>query len=249
MAALAQQQARFVDAVYATGDAGARAKTPHQQGMAIYRRNLAAVAGAALAVSFPSVYRIMERHDFHALGTALLRAHPPTAGDWGEWGAELPKLIEASSAGSKFGFLAPLASLDWQTHRSARAADNRFDQASLELLSEPGIDRMGIALAAHVGLLESVYPLLEIRNWREGQETQGAEFVVASAPRAILVYRQQFSVEHTYISPEDSVFLKGLLAGRTVGSLLEELATTDFDFARWLERALLKNLIQHLYPL
>ncbi|MEQ8516705.1 MAG: hypothetical protein RIC38_13940, partial [Chromatocurvus sp.] len=74
-------------------------------------------------------------------------------------------------------------------------------------------------------------------------------FVVASVPRAILVYRQQYRVEHAYISPSDQVFLGGLRAGRAVGSLLDELANTNFDFALWLERALLQNLIQRFYPL
>ncbi|MEQ9465081.1 MAG: putative DNA-binding domain-containing protein [Haliea sp.] len=249
MTSLAQQQEHFVDAVFGIDDAGSRPLTSWRQGLSIYRRNVVAVAEAALAVSFPVLYRLMEQADFRALSVALLRAHPPVAGDWGEWGAELPTLLAATSAGRQFRFLAPMARLDWQTHRSARAADNQFDPASLALLTDPGIDRVGITLAAHVGLLESMYPLLEIRNWQDGQEAAAGEFVVASVPRAILVYRQQYRVEHTYMNPRDHVFLNGLRAGRAVGSLLDELANTDFDFALWLERALRQNLIQHFYPL
>tara|TARA_R110002124_G_scaffold269690_1_gene437629 strand:+ start:2705 stop:3454 length:750 start_codon:yes stop_codon:yes gene_type:complete len=249
MTRLAQQQAAMVDALFRADDTDARSLTPWQQGISVYRRNVAAVAEAALKISFPSVYRLLDQADFRALSLALLHTHPPVAGDWGEWGAELPTLLKATSAGRQFGFLAPMASLDWQSHRSARAADNRFEPASLSLLTDPGLDRVTIALADHTSLLASEYPLLEIRGWQQGQGANAGEFVVTGTPRAILVYRTHYRVEHSYLSPQDHFFLSGLQAGRAIGALLDELATTDFDFALWLERALSQNLIQHFYRL
>lgn len=243
--ALARQQAQLAATICDTP----MREGPFRRGdgLAVYRRNLLAVAEATLGVSYPTARRLLGHGQFRALVAELLRLHPPTRGDWGEWGEELPLLIERSEQGDKFPFIAPVAELDWLRHRANRAADNRFDPTTAQLLESHRVDHIGIGIARHVGLTGSIYPLVDILDWH-ADPTAGAEAMqVSEALRPVLVYRRELRVEQRYISPTDYVFLLGLRAGRSVGSLLDELAGQDFDFPTWVAQALELNLISNLY--
>lgn len=218
------------------------------EGFAVYRRNLLAVAEAALGVTYPTVRRLLDRADFQALVAELLVLHPLNRGDWGEWGEQLPALIDSSKRGGEFPFIARAAELDWLRHRANRAADNRFDTDSAQLLQSHSMDGIGIAMARHVGLTHSIYPLVEILDWHADPAAPGEQMRVSDTPRPVLVYRRKYRVEQRYITPTVYQFMLGLNAGRSVGNLIDELDGQDFDFPGWLEAAIGHNLISHLYP-
>ncbi|MEQ8265379.1 putative DNA-binding domain-containing protein [Pseudohaliea sp.] len=242
---LAEQQSRLVTLIF---DAAARGGPMKRgQGIDVYRRNLLAVATAALSVTYPTVQRVLGQTAFAALAGELLALHPPDRGDWGEWGDQFPRLIGNSAKGEQFPFVAPVAELDWLRHRADRAADNRFDASTASLLEAHPIDEVGIALARHVGVISSVFPLVEIFDWHAAPAASGANLKVAGTPRPMLVYRPEFRVEQRYIDPVDYAFLLGLRAGRPIGSLLDELTSEGFDFPAWLEQAIEFNIIHRFY--
>jgi len=98
-----------------------------------------------------------------------------------------------------------------------------------------------------VGLVQSIYPLVEILDWHEGPAASSAELQMLDSPRPVLVYRREFRVRQRYIRPVDYLFMKGLRSGRPVGSLLDELAGQGFGFQAWIEEAIKQNLINNLY--
>lgn len=242
---LARQQARFVANVFDTPVSGG--PFAQREGIAVYRRNLLAVAEAALAVTYPSVRRLLGHADFEALTDRLLALHPPVRGDWGEWGRELPLLVEHSRQGRRFPFIAPVAQLDWLRNRANRAADNRFDRSSARLLETHAVDLIGIGIASYVGLTSSRYPLVDILEWHSDGSPDGGAMRLSGAPRPVLVFRREFRVEQVYIGATEDRFLRGLRAGRSIGHLLDELAGETFDFPGWVGRALHRNLISHFY--
>ena len=219
------------------------------EGFAVYRRNLLAVAESALSTTFPTVRRLTGHGDFQFLVKELLKRHPPTLGDWGEWGEELPQLVEGTDLGRRYAFIAPAARLDWLRHRANRAADNQFDQSTAQLLQSRHLDDVGIDIAQHVGLMSSVYPLLEILDWHSAPGTDGGKLRVSELPRPVLVYRPTFRVEELYMDRMQHIFIRGLMAGRSLGALLDELAADGFDFPSWIEWAIKLNLIKHFYIL
>jgi len=243
--ALAQQQSQFAAQVL---DAPTR-KGPFRRGdgFAVYRSNLLAVAEAALAVTYPTVRRLLGEEYFKPLVADLLNLYPPVRGDWGEWGKELPLLVGASAAGIKHPFLAPAAELDWLRHRANRAPDNQFDASTVHLLESHRVDGIGIGIAAHVGITGSTYPLVDIIDWHANPVSRRRELQVAESVRPVMVYRSEFRVEQRYISKADCRFVQGLRNGRSVGSLLDEEVGEDFDFPVWIQRAITKNLISNLY--
>lgn len=242
---LAQEQSQLAARIFgATSRSGPFRRG---EGIAVYRRNLLAVAVAALRVTYPTACSLLGQSTFEGLAADLLDLHPPTRGDWGEWGEELPLVIERAAPARKFPFIAPVAELDWLRHRANRAADNQFDPSTAGLLQSHRVDGIGIGLARHVGLIHSIYPLVEIHDWHVHPAMAREEFQVSASPRPVLVYRREFRVEQEYISNADYLFLRGLAAGRSVGSLLDELDGQDFDFSDWIARAIDQNLINHLY--
>jgi hypothetical protein len=242
---LAKQQSQFVAKVLNAPMRSGPFK--RGEGFALYRRNLLAVAEAALNVTYPTAQRLIGETEFQSLVAELLALHPPTKGDWGEWGKELPLLIEHFALGRKFPFIAPVAVLDWLRHHANRADDNHFDPSTAQLLESHPVDDIGIGIARHVGLTSSIYPLVEILNWHADPSAVGDALQVSESPRPVLVYRREFRVEQLYIDKTDYLFLRGLRAGRSVGSLLDELAGQEFNFPDWIGRAINHNLISHFY--
>lgn len=74
--ALARQQAQLAATICDTP----MREGPFRRGdgLAVYRRNLLAVAEAALGVSYPTARRLLGHGQFRALVAELLRLHPPT---------------------------------------------------------------------------------------------------------------------------------------------------------------------------
>ncbi len=245
--ALAWQQSRFAARVLAAPLRSGSLR--YGDGFSVYRRNLHAVAEAALGVTYPTVRWMLGQAKFRALLTELLALYPPAKGDWGEWGAELPALVQHSRVGEEHPFVGPVATLDWLRHRANRAGDNHFDARSLALLDQHPVDRVGIGIARHVGLVRSVYPLVDILKWHADPSASGAALHVSESPRPVLVFRRDFRIHQVYISQADYAFIQGLRAGRSLGTLLDTLTGPEFDFPRWMEQAIARDLINHLYIL
>lgn len=248
-AMLFQQQAHFVSEIFNAPSGKERMGTA--DGMEVYRRNLFAVAVAALQVTYPTVWRLLGQPAFESVAKELLSQYPPEKGDWGQWGEELPSIIESSVHGDRFPFVAHAATLDWLRHCSNRASDSAFDHSTVQLLETHRLDRIGIELADHVGLVKSVFPLVEIFNWH-GDESLSSEsstenFEVSDSPRPVLVYRHKYRALQQYISLPDAVFLQGVRDGRSIGSLLDELEGHQFNFPGWIAQGISQNTINRLY--
>lgn len=242
---LGRQQAGLMASIFDAPDC--RGPLCRSEGVAVYRRNLLAAAEGALGVTYPTARRLLGQSAFQSLVAELLALYPPTLGDWGEWGEELPLLIDGSEAGRAFPFAAPVAALDWLRHRANRAVNNVFDAASASLLQSDGLDHVGIAIADHAGLISSVYPLVDIFAWHGDAAGDAGDLQVSDAPRPVLVCRPGFRAEQAYISEAEYAFVQGLRAGRSIGSLLDAPAARDFDFPGWITRAIGNNLINHFY--
>ncbi|MGB1298905.1 MAG: putative DNA-binding domain-containing protein, partial [Psychrobium sp.] len=66
-----------------------------EEGVAIYHRNLLANAKRGLAVSFPTLFELLDGGDSDELVAEFLRYSPPNQGDWGQWGGELAGFLES----------------------------------------------------------------------------------------------------------------------------------------------------------
>ena len=160
MSALAPSQARFIEALYSEGDCDA--------GVAIYRRNLFANLGNALAATYPVVRRLVGEAFFGEAARRFVLANPSRSGDLGEYGMELAEFLAAYPHAASLPYLPDVARLEWACHQSYGAADApALDLARLGAVGTDDQPRIRFTLHPSVRLLRSGHPVVAI--WEANQ--------------------------------------------------------------------------------
>lgn len=160
MSALAATQARLMDALYAQGECA--------PGVAVYRRNLFANLGNALAATYPVVERLVGGAFFREAARQYVLAHPSTSGDLNDYGASFAAFLTAYPHAAGLAYLPDVARLEWACHESYGAADGpAFDLASLAAVGADGQPRIRFELHPSVRLLRSRHPIAAI--WHANQ--------------------------------------------------------------------------------
>jgi hypothetical protein len=170
MSALALSQARFMEVLYSEGAC--------EPGIAIYRRNLLANLGNALAATYPVVQRLVGDAFFREAARQYVLAHPSRSGDLNDYGASFAAFLAQYPHAATLAYLPDVARLEWAYHESYGAPDAAiFDLASLARVSADDYPRIRFQLHPSVRLLHSGHPIAAI--WEANQP--GAD----GAPRRV----------------------------------------------------------------
>jgi len=224
------------------------------QGLAVYRRSLAANAKRALEVSFPTVYQLVGDDCFTLLSNHFLHVHPLAVGDWGEWGSELPAWIATNADFDEVPYLGDCAQLDWLCHQCERAADISADLASLSLLTEHDTYQLSMQFCSGAALLPSQHPVVDIWN---AHHTSSDEDLFAQASNSItnqnsqtaLIWRPEWKAQVSLLCPAEQLWLQRTLAGQSIGAALDEVGNTNFSFETWLPQAIQSGLLRGIKSL
>jgi uncharacterized protein len=210
MPSLLEQQRGFAAALLAPA-----ADSPR---MAVYRSNVHANWGGALAGAYPVVRRIVGEDFFEALAREYASACPSTSGDLHEYGGQLAEFLAAHADTQDLPYLPDVARLEWFAHRAHYAADpSPFD------ISRPTDARLAPACA----LLESDWPLAQI--WEAHQDGgEPAAVDLRAGPDRVLVHRKGWRVAVRSLRPGEYRFLERLGAG--LGSALEAAVAEEVAF-------------------
>jgi Putative DNA-binding domain len=237
--------------------------TPFDDGLAVYRSNAGAIAERALAATYPTLAALVGEASFAALARDVWQHHPPTRGDLGEWGGELPEFIAASTQLADEPYLADSARLDWLVHRASRAADAPAAPPDLTLLASTAPERLHLRLVPGTAVLESRHPVVAI--WQAHQqahqpgagesESEHAErfaavraaFAAGQADSA-WVRREGYAVRVERIDAPAAAFVGALLAGHSLASALD-LSGPAFAFDQWLVHAITQRALAAIEPL
>ncbi len=166
------------------GEAGSNEKR-----IAIYRGNVLANAHRALIATYPVLQQMVGEAFFTGVVRTFWQIHPPTAGDWGQYGEQLSSFIASFEHAQHLPYLSDVARLEWAVHEAANAADESPHEIRQEprLLWLPGtrilISSYPIAdlwLAHQSAVADELSERLAQMNWNE----QGA-----------LVFREGFAVK------------------------------------------------------
>jgi hypothetical protein len=246
--ALRQQRlvaALWRDAAVPEGWLRAPARATAAQGLAAYRGNAAATAERALGAAFPTVAALVGEEPFAGLARHFWHVHPPTCGDLGEWGAELPAFIAGNGLLADVPYLAASARLDWAVHLATRAgeppAGAPADAAALlQALADTDPDDLHLPLADGAALVSSEFPIATLWLAHQGRLHFDAARSALAAQRAeqAFVWRDARHQVHVQALDEaDAAFMAALLRSLTLAAALDE-AGPAFAFDRWLAQAL-----------
>lgn len=212
-----------------------------------YRRGLKANAARALEVTFPTVHTLIGAQNFETLAAEYLQYDPPTAGDWGLWGAQLSTFLPTIDALKDYPFLGDCAALDWQCHVAEREQDQQLKAESLALL-EQAPDSIYLLLGMGLKVIHSNFPIIDIYRAHQGESdtdwmAQAREKLSTGQGQTALVWRQKWKA---LVEPCDDTLAQWftlLENHHSLGRCLDEMEKTDFAFENWLPLAIEKGWV------
>ena len=164
--------------------------------LAVYRGNLLAASGHALAAAYPVIVQVVGAEFFEALARAYQAHSPSTSGDLNQYGMQLPAFLEGFPHVRELPYLPDLARLEWAVHSAHYAADtDPLDVSRLASVPEAEQASLRLRLNPLCALFESRYPLARI--WEIHQKDYAGEFSVQfhDGPFRTLVSRPRFRAQ------------------------------------------------------
>jgi hypothetical protein len=198
----------------------------------VYRNNLFASLGAALAAVYPVVTRLVGDDFFRQLARDYVVRHPSRSGNLHEFGAQLPAYLRRQAALAALPYLADVAALEWASHEVYHEADEApFDAEALARLPVDAQARLRLHLQLATRFVASPFPVLAI--WQANQAAASEDVAPVSLDAGavrLLVARRDFEVEFRVLGGAEDRFLRALAEGRTLPSALHAALATDARF-------------------
>jgi Putative DNA-binding domain len=219
----------------------APARASVAQGLMAYRGNAGALAERALGSAYPTLAALIGAESFALLARHFWHEHPPVRGDVGQWGEALPAFIADSEQLAGEPYLADSARLDWSVHAATRAADVAGAwPPALDALASTDPMQLRLQLAAGAAVVESRWPIVAI--WQahhagEPFDNARAAFAAARGESAFVHRDERHAIHVEALDAQDIAFTAAVTHGHSLAAALDA-AAVDFQFDRWLERAL-----------
>jgi uncharacterized protein len=236
--ALLDQQRGFARSL----EAGADAR------YAVYRGNVRANCGKALAGAYPIVRKIVGDSFFEALAARFIAEHPSASGDLNQYGAEMAAFLGVFEPVLDLPYLADVARMEWLAHRAYFAGDTADFHAQRLAALAGEAERLYATLAASCGLLASDWPLGRIWTVHQDDYSGSVDVDLCRGGERILVHRPHWGCLVQALAPGDFAFLSSCAAGAELGCALEAACAADADFqpgqalARWIDARVIAAL-------
>jgi hypothetical protein len=196
---------------------------PARGRFSVYRNNVASSLTRALEAAFPTVRKLVGEEFFAAMAGVFLRAHPPRSRMLMLYGDDLPGWLATFPPVAHLGYLPDVARLDQAMRESYHAADSTpLPEAALQALLGVDIAAQSFRLAPALRLVQSAWPVQQI--WAANAEGGAPP---SPGPETALILRPEFDPRPHRLSRADGVFVRGLMAGQTLGQSLDEAGTSE----------------------
>ena len=108
---LEQEQSGLLQALAGQASSAVQASF-NARGLQVYQANRAVLAERTLASTYLVIAQLIGLESFEPLARHFWQQHPPQRGDMGQWGAQLPDFLEASTQLTDEPFLADVARIE-----------------------------------------------------------------------------------------------------------------------------------------
>lgn len=212
------------------------------RGLLAYRLNAQALSAKVLAGVYAGVEAQLGADGFRAMAWQFWRQCPPSQGDLGLWGEQLPAFLGAQQ--DMDVWLVDLARLEWAAHKLERAEDGQADASTLQPMAALEPERLGLRLQPGLQVLQ--VSQLAWQLWLSA-EVHGVEVDDAQA-LSVLLWRQSWRVQGRLLRHGEGLFLQALQAGASLDAALVQ-AGPDFDFSLFLQDALRSGILQGAFEM
>ena len=214
--------------------------------LAVYRGNVIANAGRALANAYPVIRQLVGEDFFGGLHRAYADAWPSSSGDLNEYGHCFASFLDTFAHVRDLPYLADVARLEWLVHIAHYAGDHpSFDPARLRAVAEGEYSRLVLELHPSVGLLASTCPVARI--WEVHQPGYEGDVAVdlGGGGENVLVCRPHYRAVVAALGAGELEFLVRAARAETLAAALEQALAADagFDLGASLQRWIGLNVI------
>lgn len=144
-------------------------RIPPELALQIYGNNGSGALTRALSAAYPACVRILSEACFNSLAQRFIEHTPSEQPDLNRYGATFGDFLDDWTATreqfSDYRYLGDLARLEWLCHTAYYAGDDPpFDFDTVAAASHAAPETLHFRLGQGVGLLQSEYPVMEIRE-------------------------------------------------------------------------------------
>jgi len=197
----------------------------------VYRNNLHASLGAALAAVYPVLARLVGDDFFRQLARAYIERHPSRSGNLHEFGAQLPAFLKTQASLYEFPYLPDVAALEWAGHEVYHEADDiPLDFGALAAVDDEARMRIRLHLQLATRFVASAYPVLSIWKANQAGADESAPVSLDEGGVRLLVARSAFEIEFRILGVGEDRWLRSLAEGRTLAAALASALAIDSTF-------------------
>ena len=222
MGSLARVEAAFLDAILDPRDG---VLSP---GLEVYRRNVRANLGGALAAAYPVVRRLVGDAFFDEAALRYVRANASRSGDLHEYGGAFASFLEVYEPARKLAYLADVARLEWACHESHHAAGAEpFDMAALARVAVESLGEVRFRLHPAARLMRSAHPIAAI--WEANQPHRDGTPARIEGSDHVVVRREGLVVRVQSVAAAEWTLLAAFAAGAGLEAASAALAPGDAE--------------------
>lgn len=220
MTSLARAQEEFLERIL-----DARGTAP-SQGIEVYRRNVRASLGGALAAAYPVVRRLVGHAFFDEAAIRYTCSNPSRSADLHDYGGSFGAFLEAYEPARKLAYLPDVARLEWACHESHHAAGApAFDLAALRRIGVGELGEVRFRLSPATRLTRSSHPIAAI--WEANQPPRDGTPDRLEGPDHVVVRREKLVVRVERVDAAEWTLLAGFAAGASLDAASAALAPGD----------------------
>jgi len=204
--------------------------------MSVYAGGYTARMYESLSEVYETLKEVMGEESFMRLTEMYAKRYPSHDYNLTHAGRHLPKMLKSEKPFSKEeGFLADLAKFEWEVSEAFHAFEKPpFEASQLAQIGAEDWENLRILFQPSVRLFQSPWAVLKLWEKR-GQAKPPMDEI--RQPQKILIGRKGTQVRCEVLEDLQQELLAGLLKGKTLGSVCEELAEKaaelELPIAQW----------------
>jgi hypothetical protein len=209
------------------------ARPTSERRFGVYRNNVKASLGAALAARFPVVARLVGEEFFAAMALVFIERHPPRSPVLAEYGAAFAGFLEGFDPAAEMPYLSDIARLEWARQVAFHSADaGAADIGQLARLPPAVLESVRLGLHPATAVIASSWPIISIWTTNTHDESPQAPASDWTGETA-LVTRPHFGVLVHRLPSGTDLLVAELAHGKTLGTAADAVSQADerFDLA------------------
>lgn len=222
-------------------------EVPGEVRLSVYAGGYLARIREALAEVYEAVHHIVGESAWSELSQAYVQRYPSHDYNLSFAGRHLPEFLTTHPLTQQLPFLPDLAALEWVVCQAFHAFDQPpLDAARLAASPLEEWEHARLSFQPSVGRVASTWPILDLWEVRK-QPRETIDLALVNRPQRVLIFRQGLHVQCELLDERQDLLLRGLLTGRCLGDVCDELSNATEPtalpiadwFSSWAARGLL----------